>query len=607
MHYPYGNITPRESGQTSTGSLVTRNLMAMQKQEFVEKGAAMKAAGASLREPVDWHSINWNKAHRNVRRLQARIVKAMKAGKKRKVRALQFILARSLGGRALAVKRVTTNRGRNTPGVDGEVWDTPRKKAQAVEQLRSQEYHPQPLRRKAIPKKDGRQRLLGIPTMNDRARQALYALLLDPLAETLADPNSYGFRRERSQADAIERCFGVLARSTSAQWVLEGDIQACFDAICHDWLLAHIPVPKQSTLKKWLKAGYVDQGHWYPTDSGTPQGGVISPILANRTLDGLEQELQRRFGRTQQQRTQNKVHLSRFADDFVVTGGTKELLEDEVQPIIAGFLEPRGLTLSATKTRVTHINAGFVFLGQKVRKYRGKLLIRPSNNSVKELLAKVRAVLKANPQAKAGPLIVQLNAIIRGWANYHRHIVSKRTFNKVDWHIHRMVWKWARKRHRRKSTTWLKQRYFKTVGNRHWVFTGKVRRGDGTTKPVRLYSAAETPIKRHRKIKGAANPYDPEWELYFEDRFKRRMVEDLKGKRRLLRLWLEQEGKCLVCGQMLIEEDDQHMHHIRQRVEGGRDTLDNLVLLHVNCHRQVHSRGWNVSKPRPVRRAFAEA
>jgi RNA-directed DNA polymerase len=203
--------------------------MAMQKQELVEKGAAMKAAGASLRKPMDWHSISWNKAHRNVRRLQARIVKAMKAGKKRKVRALQFILARSLGGRALAVKRMTTNRGRNTPGVDGEVWDTPRKKAQAVEQLRSHEYHPQPLRRKAIPKKDGRQRLLGIPTMKDRARQALYALLLDPIAETLADPNSYGFRRERSQADAIERCFGVLARSTSAQWVLEGDIRACFD------------------------------------------------------------------------------------------------------------------------------------------------------------------------------------------------------------------------------------------------------------------------------------------------------------------------------------------------------------------------------------------
>jgi len=203
--------------------------MGTQKQEFVDKGAADVAAGASLRDPVDGHSINWKKAHRNVRRLQARIVKALKAGQKRKVRALQFILARSLSGRAIAVKRVTTNRGKRTPGVDGEVWDTPRKKAQAVEQLRTRGYHPQPLRRKAIPKKNGGQRFLGIPTMKDRAMQALHALTLDPIAETLADLNSYSFRQERSAADAIEQCFSVLARRTSAQWVLEGDIKACYD------------------------------------------------------------------------------------------------------------------------------------------------------------------------------------------------------------------------------------------------------------------------------------------------------------------------------------------------------------------------------------------
>jgi RNA-directed DNA polymerase len=189
-------------------------------------------AGASLREPVNWHSINWTKAHRNVRRLQTRIVKALKAGKKRKARALQFILARSLSGRAIATKRVTTNQGKKTPGVDGEVWDTPRKKTQAVVQLRTKDYRPQPLKRKAIPKKNGGQRFLGIPIMKDRAMQALYALTLDPIAETLADPNSYGFRRERSPADAVEQCFGRLARKISAQWVLEGDIKACFDHTC---------------------------------------------------------------------------------------------------------------------------------------------------------------------------------------------------------------------------------------------------------------------------------------------------------------------------------------------------------------------------------------
>lgn len=442
--------------------------------------------------------------------------------------------------------------------------------------------------------------------MKDRAMQALYALTLDPIAETQADPNSYGFRRRRSTADAIEQGFGVLARRTSAQWVLEGDIKACFDNISHQWLLDHIPLPK-GILRKWLKAGYMKRGRWHPTESGTPQGGIISPLLANMALDGLERELQCRFGTTQRLKSQNKVHLVRYADDFVVTGTTKELLENEVQPVVERFLAERGVTLSATKTRITNINEGFDFLGQNLRKYNHKLIIRPADNSVKAVLDKVRVVLKANPQANAGHLIVQLNAIIRGWANYHHHIVSKKTFNKVDWHIHKMIRKWARKKHRGKSAAWIKKKYFKTVGNQHWVFTGEVRNGDGTTKQVHLYQAAKTPIVRHRKIKGSANPYDQEWEIYFEERLKRRMVDNLKGYRRLLRLWREQDGKCLACGQKLAEESDWNIHHIRKRVEGGGDTLDNLILLHSNCHRQVHSRGWNVSKPRPVKGAFVEA
>jgi len=600
------SITPRESGQTSTGSFVTRNLMGTPIQEFVEQGAAEVAAGASLRKPVEWHSINWKKAHRNVRRLQARIVKALKAGQKRKVRALQHILARSLSARALAVKRVTTNRGKNTPGVDGEVWDTPHKKARAVTQLGVPDYHPQPLRRKGIPKKSGGQRFLGIPTMMDRAKQAVYALTLDPIAETLADPNSYGFRRERSPADAIEQCFGVLARRTSAQWVLEGDIKAYFDTISHEWLETHIPLPK-GLLRGWLKAGYVDQSRWYPTENGTPQGGIISPILANMALDGLEQELQRRFGETARERSQNKVHLIRFADDFVVSGSTERLLTDEVQPVVEEYLAQRGVTLSVNKTHITHIHDGFDFMGQNLRKYGQKLLIRPADNGVKALLDEVRRILKANPQANAGPLIVQLNAIIRGWTNYHRHVVSKATFNKVDWYIHWMVRRWAHKKHRRKSAAWVKQRYFKTVGQQHWVFTGEVRNGDGSKKQVHLYQAAQTPIVRHRKIKGAANPYDPEWEHYFEERLRRKTKNSLRGKRQTLWLWLEQEGKCPICGEMVTEEDEWDTHHIRPRVEGGEDTLGNLVLLHPNCHRQVHNRGWNVSKPRPVKRALAEA
>jgi RNA-directed DNA polymerase len=301
------------------------------------------------------------------------------------------------------------------------------------------------------------------------------------------------------------------------------------------------------------------------------------------------------------------VHLVRFADDFVVTGTTKGLLKEEVQPVIERFLAERGLTLSVTKTRITHINEGFDFLGQNLRKYDHKLLIRPSDSSVKEVLANVQKVLKANPQARAGPLIMQLNPIIRGWANYHRHVVSKKTFIKIDWHIRWTIWKWARKKHRGRSAAWVKEKYFKKVGNLNWVFTGMVGNADGRIWQVQLCQASKISIKRHCKIKETANPYDPEWELYFEERHRQRMIEELAGNRRLLKLWLEQEGQCPICRQKLVERTDWHIHHIRERVEGGDDTLDNLVLLHPNCHRQVHSQGWVVSKPRPVRRTLAKA
>jgi RNA-directed DNA polymerase len=238
---------------------------------------AASTAGASLRPPGFWHQINWRRAHRTVRRLQTRIVKAELAGKKRKVRALQRILTRSLSGCAVAVKRVTTNRGKHTPGVDHVVWDTPEKKAQAVTALQRRGEHPLPLRRVRIPKRQGGTRPLGIPALRDRARQALHLLALDPVAETRADPNSYGFRPGRSAADAIGQCYCVLSHTTSAQWVLEGDIQACFDGISHEWLLAHIPLDK-AMLHQWLQAGYVEEGCWYPTEAGTPHGGINTPL-----------------------------------------------------------------------------------------------------------------------------------------------------------------------------------------------------------------------------------------------------------------------------------------------------------------------------------------
>src|SRR5438128_5855973 len=252
--------------------------------------AEMQAAGAASHDEMGWHAIHWQAVNQEVRRLQVRIVKAQQQGKWGKVKALQHLLTHSFSGKALAVKRVTENQGKRTSGVDGEIWKTPQKKAEAIETLKQQGYHPRPLRRVYIPKSNGAQRPLSIPTMRDRAMQALYLLALDPVAETTADPNSYGFRTARGASDAIEACFIALCRNDRAEWILEGDIRSCFDRISHEWLVAHIPLEK-TILKKWLKAGYLERHRFHPTEEGTPQGGIISPVLANRTLEGQERLL----------------------------------------------------------------------------------------------------------------------------------------------------------------------------------------------------------------------------------------------------------------------------------------------------------------------------
>ncbi len=554
-------------------------------------------AGAAPHNEVKWHKIDWSAVHRTVRRLQARIVKATQEGKWGKVKALQHLLTHSFSGKALAVRRVTENQGKTTPGVDKDIWDTPEKKAQAVHTLKQRGYHPQPLRRVYIPKSNNKLRPLSIPSMKDRAMQALYLLALNPIAETTGDRNSYGFRPERSTADAIEQCFNVLSHNYSAQWVLEGDIKACFDGISHPWLEAHIPMDK-SILNKWLKAGYIDKQVFYRTEEGTPQGGPISPALANLTLDGLERELHSRYPGDRQSR-KAKVNLIRFADDFVITGSSKELLEHEVKPLVEQFLKERGLTLSAEKTLITHIEDGFDFLGQHVRKYNGKLIIKPSKKNVKAFLEKVRKVVKDHQGTTAGNLILLLNPLIRGWARYHQHVVSKKIFQDVDSAIFEMLWQWARKRHNDKPRQWIKDKYFHDHEERHWVFSGVVIGRDGVLETVRLFRAAQTPIKRHVKIQGEANPFDPAWEVYFEKRLGVKMESSLRGKRQLLALWKSQKGLCSHCHQRITKLTGWHNHHKVWRSKGGGDQLENRVLLHPTCHQQLHSQGDTEVEPCP--------
>jgi RNA-directed DNA polymerase len=433
--------------------------------------------------------------------------------------------------------------------------------------------------------------------MRDRAMQALYLLALDPVAETIGEVNSYGFRQKRSTADAIEQCFTVLAQRQSAQWILEGDIKACFDAISHQWLLTHIPI-QPAILRQWLKAGFIDRQVLYSTEVGTPQGGICSPVLMNMTLDGLEHLLEERFASNRRLDRQNKLHLVRYADDFIITGSSKELLEREVKPLVEEFLRERGLILSPTKTKLTHIENGFDFLGQNVRKRNGKLIIKPSEKNRAGFLKKVRGIIKGNPQATAGNLIGQLNPVIRGWANYHRHVVSRQAFQEVDHAINASLWRWAKRRHPRKSRQWVKEKYFRTLGGNNWVFNGEVDGKNGQPQPLHLWRASEVKIQRHRKIKGEANPYDPDWEIYFEERESLQMADNLKRRQRLLHLWQEQGGICPMCEGSITRQTGWHNHHIIWRSLGGEDRAENRVLLHPNCHRQVHSQRLEVVKPR---------
>jgi RNA-directed DNA polymerase len=560
------------------------------------------AIGAVSSEAAEWYAIDWQTINQNVRRLQVRIAQATKERRWGKVQALQRLLTHSYSGKVLAVRRVTENDGKKTPGVDQEIWDTPEMKTQAVHALQRRGYQPQPLRRVYIPKSDKKtMRPLGIPTMKDRAMQALHLLALDPIMETTADKNSYGFRQQRSCADAIDQCFNAL-HSANTQWVLEGDIKSCFDRISHDWLLNHVPMDRV-ILKKWLTAGYMEKHVLHETTDGTPQGGIISPALANGALDGLERLLKEKYPKEARLKSLNGerpcVNLIRYADDFVITGKSKELLEGEVKPLVEQFLQERGLELSPTKTVITHVEKGFDFLGQNVRRYpNGKLLIKPSKKNIKTFLGGIRRTIKAALGKSAADLIGALNPKIRGWANYHRHVVSKRRFDRADHEIFSSLWRWARRRHPKKDPHWRKQKYFGLHQDRDWSFFGETCDDDGQPSKLWLYRAASTPIKRHVKVKGEANPYDPAYETYFEKREGDHMRDTFRGTRTLRYLWYEQRGCCPVCNERITRITGWRLHHCVARVLGGSTNATNRVLLHPECHDRVHRQRLHVSKPR---------
>ena len=530
-----------------------------------------------------WEEIDWQKARAYVKKLQMRIVKAQKEGHYSKVKSLQWLLTHSFYAKALAVKRVTSNSGKRTSGVDHELWLTPQAKFIAISKLNRRGYRPQPLRRHYIPKKNGKMRPLSIPTMTDRAMQTLYKFSLEPIAETYADPNSYGFRIGRSTHDAIEQCFTDLNKGKSPKWILEGDIKGCFDHISHQWLLENIPMDTQ-ILEKWLKCGYVETQKLFPTDEGTPQGGTISPTLMNMTLDGLERLLHDRLPTRKKVNGKthcNKMNFVRYADDFIITGESPEFLREKVLPIVREFLTERGLQLSEEKTVITHIGEGFDFLGKNIRKYNGKLLIKPCKSTVRSFLGKVRDIIKSSKSIKQEILIRRLNPVIRGWVNNQRYVVSSKVFSTVDYEIYKCLWQWAKRRHKKKSRKWIARKYWHDIDSRQWTFSVPYENQGTEGKPLycKLEYATDTKIIRFKKIVAEANPFDEYWTDYFEEREGEKLLNSTKGREKLLTIWRRQGRRCPVCGDIITSETGFKVH-----TPAGKNSRK--IMVHKECHEE---------------------
>ncbi|MFB2894215.1 group II intron reverse transcriptase/maturase [Aerosakkonemataceae cyanobacterium BLCC-F50] len=556
---------------------------------------------------VTWRDIQWKKLERQVFKLQKRIYQASRRGDVRTTRGLQKLLMKSQAAKLLAVRRVTQdNQGKKTAGVDGIKSLTPKQRFELAKQLRLGS-KVKPTRRVWIPKPGTEEkRPLGIPTMKDRALQALVKMVLEPEWEARFEPNSYGFRPGRSCQDAIDAIFLAIKQKT--KFVLDADIAKCFDRIDHEQLLRKtntFPTLRKQ-IRAWLKAGVMEGKQLFPTSEGTPQGGVISPLLANIALHGMENaimeaadnfDMKRPDGTQLSKRDKRKsVSLIRYADDFVILHEDITIVQ-RCKEIISEWLKGMGLELKPSKTRLAHTlkeyeseKPGFNFLGYNIRQHptgkytsgrvKGKLLgfktiITPSKESQKRHYKEVAEVIDKHRGVNQAALIKSLNPIIRGWSNYYSTVVSQKVFEKLD---HLIIWKllkWAKHRHRNKGRKWNVQRYFQTIGGDNWVFA---TRQEGTN-PLRLLKHSSTTIKRYVKVKGEASPYDGNL-VYWSSR----MGEHPEMPSRISTLLKRQKGKCTHCGLFFKDEDVMEIDHIIPKSKGGKDEYKNWQLLHRHCH-----------------------
>lgn len=549
---------------------------------------------SSNKKRLNWQDIDWKQCKIHLQTLQNNLVIAYKNNPYdvKTIKDIQSQILRSFSARALAVYKVTTNRGKNTAGIDGKLLRTSSQKMTAINSLKNfmKGYTPKPVKRVYIPKPYSiDKRPLGIPTIMDRCIQALILSSYDPIVETKADNRSFGFRKGRSCHDAIKYIQLLCGSMYGKRWILEIDIQKFFDKINKQWMIQNLSVPNKY-ISKLLDSGIIDQGKFLPSDAGVPQGGIISPTMANETLDGLENELSK----------SNGTYLARYADDFVVLGNTKKSVKESLLTV-KEFLTKRGLEVHPEKTKIVHINNGFDFLGFNIKEYpdnayktgrkRGILLVQPSPKNITEVKRKISEIIRKYPNAKPGTLIRELNPILRGWSNYYRIGSSRTAFRNISKHTFTSLKNWVYRKHGRNKKRKHIRQYFKTIKtNTHtnnWTFYGTNERNEEIT----LFQIGNVTKKDYNmiSISNPRNPYLIKDFDYFEMRTRAEFQTSPLVDHRSRKISKKQNGRCPICNEIFSHNDVLQLHHIKAVKDGGTNKLSNLALYHVHCHRQLHS------------------